>query len=83
MLISKKYVLVSYIHLIPYNVHQTVHSPLFSRKIIEIKCFALQAVILHECQNYLHLLRGLKIKMAAINGNMHYISTISRKNRGL
>ena len=25
----------------------------FSRKIIEIECFALQATILHECQNYL------------------------------
>ena len=30
-----------------------VHSPLFSRKIIEIERFALRAAILHECQNYL------------------------------
>ena len=32
---------------------QTVHSPLFSREIIEIERFALPAAILHECQNYL------------------------------
>ena len=32
---------------------QTVHSPLFFRKIIEIKRFALWAAILYECQNYL------------------------------
>ena len=31
----------------------TVHSPLFFRKIVEIKRFALRAAILHECQNYL------------------------------
>ena len=46
-----------------------VHSPLFSRKIVEIECFALRAAILHECQNY--LVGGgvvhLKLKMAAIN----------------
>ena len=29
-----------------------VHSPLFSRKIVEIELFALRAAILHECQNY-------------------------------
>ena len=32
---------------------QTVHSPLFFRKIIEIERFELRAAILHECQNYL------------------------------
>ena len=32
---------------------QTVHSPLFFRKIIEIERFALRTAILHECQNYL------------------------------
>ena len=32
---------------------QTIHSPLFFRKIIEIESFALRAAILHECQNYL------------------------------
>ena len=32
---------------------ETVHSPLFFRKIIEIESFALRAAILHECQNYL------------------------------
>ena len=32
---------------------QTVHSPLFSRKIVEIERYVLRAVILHECQNYL------------------------------
>ena len=31
----------------------TVHSPLFFRKIIEIKHFALRTAILDECQNYL------------------------------
>ena len=30
-----------------------VYSPLFSRKIVEIERFALQAVILHDFQNYL------------------------------
>ena len=34
---------------------QTVHSPLFFRKITEIERFALRAVIFHECQNYLGL----------------------------
>ena len=29
----------------------TVHSPLFSRKIVETERFALRAAILHECQN--------------------------------
>ena len=29
---------------------QTVHSPLFFRKIVEIEGFALRAAILHECQ---------------------------------
>ena len=29
-----------------------VHSPLFSRKIVEIELFALRAAILHECLNY-------------------------------
>ena len=32
---------------------QTVHSPLFFRKIIEIERFALRAAIFHEYQNYL------------------------------
>ena len=32
---------------------ETVHSPLFFRKIVEIERFALRAAILHECQNYL------------------------------
>ena len=32
---------------------QTVHSPLFFRKIIEIEHFALRAAILDECQTYL------------------------------
>ena len=32
---------------------QTVRSPLFFRKVIEIERFALRAAILHECQNYL------------------------------
>ena len=32
---------------------QTVHSPLFFRRIIEIERFALRDAILHECQNYL------------------------------
>ena len=31
----------------------TVYSPLFFRKIVEIERFALRAAILHECQNYL------------------------------
>ena len=31
----------------------TVHSPLFSRKTVEIENFALRAAILHKCQNYL------------------------------
>ena len=31
----------------------TVHSPPFSRKIIEIERFVLRAAILHKCQNYL------------------------------
>ena len=31
----------------------TVHSPLFSRKTVEIESFALRAAILHKCQNYL------------------------------
>ena len=35
------------------NTDQTVHSPLFFRKIIEIERFVLQAAILLECQNYL------------------------------
>ena len=66
----------------------TVHSPLFFRKIVEIKRFVLQAAILHECQNYLGGGGGfrsvhLKIKMDAINSKTRYISTISRKNRGL
>ena len=43
---------------------------------VEIAGFALLAAILHECQN-------LKIKVAAINDKTRYISTISRKNRGL
>ena len=33
--------------------NESVHSPLFVRKIIKIGRFALQAAILHECQNYL------------------------------
>ena len=33
--------------------YSTVHSPPFSRKIVEIERFALRAVILHECQSYL------------------------------
>ena len=32
---------------------ETVHSPIFFGKIIEIERFALRAAILHECQNYL------------------------------
>ena len=32
---------------------QIVHSPLFSRKIVEIERYALRVVILDECQNYL------------------------------
>ena len=43
---------------------------------VENAGFALLAAILHECQN-------LKIKVAAINDKTRYISTISRKNRGL
>ena len=31
----------------------TVHSPLFSRKMVEIERFVLRAAILHECENYL------------------------------
>ena len=31
----------------------TVHSPLFSRKTVEIENFALRAANLHKCQNYL------------------------------
>ena len=31
----------------------TVHIPLFFRKMVEIEGFALRASILHECQNYL------------------------------
>ena len=31
----------------------TFHSPLFSRKIVEIECYALRVAILDECQNYL------------------------------
>ena len=31
----------------------TVHSPLFSCKIIKIERYAIQAAILDECQNYL------------------------------
>ena len=49
MLISKKYEHLTYI--IPYDEQQPVHSSLFSHKVIEIKCFALRAAILH--QNYL------------------------------
>ena len=30
---------------------ETVHSPLFSRKIVEIERFPLRAAILHVCQN--------------------------------
>ena len=44
---------------------------------VEIEGFALRAAILHECQNY------LKIKMHTINDKTRYISTISRKNKGL
>jgi len=43
------------------GVNKTVHSPLFFRKIIEIERFALQAAILHECQNNSG---HLKIKIA-------------------
>ena len=32
---------------------ETVHSPLFFCKIVEIARFALRAAILHDCQNYL------------------------------
>ena len=32
---------------------QTVHSPLFFRKIVEIERSALRVAISHECQNYL------------------------------
>ena len=46
--------------------------------IVEIERLALQAAILQKCKNYY-----LKIKMPAINGKTRYISTISRKNRGL
>ena len=65
-----------------------VHSPLFFRKIVKIERFVLQAAILHGCQNHLGHGGGLggsnlKIKMAAVNGKTCYISTISRKNRGL
>jgi len=57
--------------------------PLFSRKIVEIEHFALR---LHDCSNYSLMPTPryiLKIKMAAINGKTRYISTISRKNKGL
>ena len=61
------------------NWHRLFTVPsVLSRKIVQIERFALRAAILHECQNYY-----LKIKMAAINGRTRYISTISRKNRGL
>ena len=49
--------------------------------------FALRDAILNECQEYLGgggvWEEARKIKMAVINGNTRYISTISRKNRGL
>ena len=32
---------------------ESVHNPLFSRKIVEIERFALRAAVLHECQNYM------------------------------
>ena len=44
---------------------------------VEIEGFALRVAILHECQNY------LKIKTHTIKDKTRYISTISRKNRGL
>ena len=33
--------------------YKTVHSPLFSRKMVEIARFELQTAIQHQCQNYL------------------------------
>ena len=35
------------------TVKNSVHSPLFFRKIVEIERYVLRAAILHECQNYL------------------------------
>ena len=32
---------------------ETVHSPLFFRKMVEIEGFALRVAIFHQCQNYL------------------------------
>ena len=76
-----------------------VHSPLLFRKIVEIERFALRAAILHDCQNYLGSynprrrlpdarplgfpVRKMKVREATIYCKTRYISTISRKNRGL
>ena len=46
-------VLKSQKKLVDYANTKTFHSPLFSRKIVEIECYALRVPILDECQNYL------------------------------
>ena len=48
----------------------TVHSPLLSRKIVEIKRFKLRAAILDVCQNYLGV---------ALNPNVHPLGTYKTK----
>ena len=46
-------VLKSQKKIVDYANTKTFHSPLFSRKIVEIKCYALRVAILDKCQNYL------------------------------